>query len=152
MDPIDGQTTKQAEDDLRHLRELCGNAVDQTDSRIIRIEAVYQTLAEGTRYVYDRLKANEGVAEAWVWSELANTANAYQSFAREVWQVIIDHTSRVEEKQAGNATQLARINDAISFLGEANVARNQHLATIQCSVEAWATNYQDRVEYLETQL
>jgi len=143
---------KQAEDDLRHLKELCGDTINQADRRIMRIEAAYQTLAEGTRYVYDRFEANEGVAEAWLRSELANTANAYQSFAREVWQVIEDRTSGTEEKQLVHATQLARINDAISFLGEANVARNQHLATFQGNVEAWATDYRDRMELLENQL
>jgi len=140
---------KQAEDDLRHLTELCGNAVDRTDKRIQRIETAYQTLAEGTRYVYDRMEANEEVAEAWVRSELANAANAYQTFTREVWQAIIDRTDEAAAKGVGHATQLARINDAISFLGEANVAQSQHLATFQGNVEIWAANYENRVETLE---
>jgi len=43
-----------------------------------RIEEAYQTLAEGTRFVYDWVHANEKIAEAWVHSELASAANAYQ--------------------------------------------------------------------------
>jgi len=44
-----------------------------------RIEQAYYTLAEGTRYVYDRVNANEENAEAWIHTELANVANAYQT-------------------------------------------------------------------------
>ena len=57
---------KQAERDLWQLTELCGNRIDKTDQRMIRIEEAYQTLAESTRYVYDRVYANEKIAEAWV--------------------------------------------------------------------------------------
>jgi len=57
---------KQAERDLWQLTELCGNTIDKTDQRMIRIEEAYQTLAESTRYVYDRVYANEKIAEAWV--------------------------------------------------------------------------------------
>ena len=48
---------------------------------MIRIEKAYQILAEGTRYVYDWVHANEEIAEAWVRTELANVANAYQTLA-----------------------------------------------------------------------
>ena len=67
---------KQAEADYRQLTELCGNAVDHTDQRIQRIEQAYQELSDGTRYVYDRMSANEEVAEAWIRGELATAANA----------------------------------------------------------------------------
>ena len=143
---------QQAENDLRQLVELCGNTVDRTDRRIQRIEAAYQTLADGTRYVYDRMTANEEVAEAWVRSELANAANAYQTFTQEVWQAIIAHSSEAVDKQRGQITQLVRINDAVAFLGEANVARSQHLAAFQGDVERWATDYDNRVRHLEGQL
>jgi len=43
----------QAERDLQRLTELCGDAYDKTDRRTREIEQAYQTLAEGTRYVYD---------------------------------------------------------------------------------------------------
>jgi len=43
----------QAESDLQWLPELCGDAYDRTDRRTREIEQAYQTLAEGTRYVYD---------------------------------------------------------------------------------------------------
>jgi len=45
-----------------------------------------------------------------------------------------------------------QVNNALAFLGEANTARNQHLATFQGNVELWATNHQDRVATLEAQL
>jgi len=69
---------RQDETDLRQLTELCGKTIDQTDQRMQRIEDAYRTLAEGTRYVYDRVNANEEIAEDWVHTELAHAANAYQ--------------------------------------------------------------------------
>jgi len=54
---------RQAESDLRRLTELCGDAYNRTDRRTQEIERAYQTLAEGTRYVYDRVNANEKIAE-----------------------------------------------------------------------------------------
>jgi len=143
---------KQAEDDLRELVAICGNTVDHTDQRIHRIENAYQALTEGTRYVYDRLNANQGIEEAWVRSELAAAANAYQTFTRNVWQAIIEKTDEAMERQVCQAIQLARVNDALSFLGEANMARNQHLATFQGNVELWAADHQQKVAELQQEL
>jgi len=68
---------RQAERDLQRLTELCGDAYDKTEWRTREIEEAYQTLEEGTRYVYDRTTANEKIAEEWIRSELARAANAY---------------------------------------------------------------------------
>ena len=54
---------RQAESDLQQLTELCGDAYDRTDRQTREIEQAYQTLAEGTRYVYNRANANEKIAE-----------------------------------------------------------------------------------------
>jgi len=143
---------RQAENDLRRLTELCGDAYDRTDRRTREIEQAYQTLAEGTRYVYDRVNANEKIAEEWIRSKLSNAANAYQSLASNIWQAILEHTNEANERQICQATQLARVNDALSFLAEANAARNQHLANFQGNVELWAAAHQNRVSSLENQL
>ena len=126
---------RQAENDLRQLTKLCGNTIDRTDQRMERIEEAYRTLTEGTRYVYDRVHANEEIAEAWVRTELANAANTYQTFAHNVWQAILERTDEDNQRQICQATQLTRFNDALAFLAEANTARSQHLATIQGNVE-----------------
>jgi len=126
---------RQAENDLQWLTELWGDAYDRTNWRTRKIEQAYQTLAEGTRYVYDRVNANEKIAEEWVRSELSRALNAYQSVTRIVWQAIIERTNEANERQICQATQLARVNDALSFLAEANMARNQHLANFQGNVE-----------------
>ena len=54
---------QQAESDLQSLTELCGDAYDRTDRQTWEIEQAYQSLTEGTRYVYDRVNANEKIAE-----------------------------------------------------------------------------------------
>ena len=143
---------QQAENDLQRLTELCGDAYDRTDRRTWEIEQAYQTLAEGTRYVYDRVNANEQIAEEWIRSELSKAANTYQSLARNVWQAIIERTNEANERQICQATQLTRVNDALSFLAEANTARNQHLANFQGNVELWAAAHQNWVATLENQL
>jgi len=143
---------RQAENDLQRLTELCGDAYDRIDRRTREIEQVYQTWAEGTRYVYDRVNANEKIAEEWVCNLLSKAANAYQSLARNVWQAISERTNKANERQIFQATQLARVNNALSFLVEANTARNQHLANFQGNLELWAATHQNRVATLENQL
>jgi len=64
-----------------------------------RIEEAYNTLAEGTRYVYDQVHANEEIAEAWVRTELVNAANAYQTLAQDVWQAVLERTSEDNQRQ-----------------------------------------------------
>jgi len=78
--------------------------------------------------------------------------NAYQSLARNVWQAIIERTNEANERQICQATQLTWVNDALSFLAEANMARNQHLANFQGNVELWGASHQNRVAALENQL
>ena len=85
-------------------------------------------------------------------SELASAANAYQFLATNVWQAILERTNEANERQICQATQLARVNDALSFLAEANTARNQHLANFQGNVELWAVEHQNWVATLENQL
>jgi len=143
---------QQADSDLQWLTELCGDAYDRTDQRTNEIEQAYQTLAQGTRYVFDGVNANEKIAEEWIRSELSSAANAYQSLARNIWQAIIERTNEANERQICQATQLARVNDALSFLVEANTARNQHLANFQGNVELWGAAHQNRVVTLENQL
>ena len=137
---------KQAEADLGQLVHLCGNTVDRTDQRIQQIERAYQDLSDGTRYVYDRLSANGKITGAWIRSELAGAASAYQAFTQNVWGAIIERTQEAYQKQAGHATQLTRLNDSIAFLAEANVARSQHLANFQGNVELWAEEHQKRAD------
>jgi len=120
---------RQAETDLRQLTELCGNTIDRTNQRMQRIEEAYRTLAEGIRYVYDRVNANEEIAETWARTELAHAANAYQSLAHNVWQAILEWTNEDNQRQICQATQLTHVNDALAFLAEANTARSPHLAT-----------------------
>jgi len=38
---------------------------------------------------------------------------------------------------------------AVAFLGEANLARNQHLAVFQGKVDIWAADHQNKVNNLE---
>jgi len=142
----------QTESDLHQLTELCGDDYDRTDRRMQRIKQTYETLAEGTRYVYDRVNANEEIGEEWIRSELSVAANTYLSLVRNVWQAIIKRTKEANEQQICQATQLVRVNDALSFLTEANTARNQHLANFQGNVELWATAHHRRVSTLKTQL
>ena len=142
----------QAESNLKQLTELCGNKIDKTDQGMQRIEEAYRTLAEGTRYVYDRVHTNEAIAEAWVRSELAIAANAYQTLAQNVWPAIQEGTHDDDQRQIWQATKLARINDALAFLAEAKTARSQHLVTLQGNVELWAADYQGKVNRMEKEL
>jgi len=146
------QQQRQAENDLRQLTELCGNTIDRTDQRMQRIEEAHKTLADGTRYVYDRVHANEEIAEAWVRTELANAVNAYQTLAHNVWQAILERTDEDNQRQICQATQLTRVNDALAFLAEANTARSQYLATFQGNVELWAADHQRKMSRMEEDL
>jgi len=143
---------KQAEQDLQQLTKLCGNTIDKTDQRMVRIEEAYQTLAEGTRYIYDRVHTNEGIAETWVQTELANTANAYQTLSQNIWQAILERTDEDNQWQICQATQLTHVNDVLTFLGEANAARSQHLATFQGNVELWVADHQRKMTQVEEEL
>jgi len=49
------------------------------------------------------------------------------------------------------ATQVARMHDAVAFLSEANLTRNTHLMEFQGNVEKWAADHQQKVETLEKQ-
>jgi len=119
---------------------------------MIRIEEAYQTLAEGTRYIYDWVYTNKEIAETWVRTELANAANTYQTLAQNVWQDILERTDDDNQLQICQATQLTRVNDALAFLAEANIARSQHLATFQGNVELWAGDHQRKMTQVEEEL
>jgi len=140
---------RQAENDLRQPTQLYGNTIDRTDQRMLQIEEAYQTLLQGTRYIYDRVNANEEIAEAWVRSELANAANTYQTLTQNAWQAILERTLEENQRQICQATQLTRVNDALAFLAEANTAQSQHLVTFQGNVKLWAANHQRKVNRME---
>jgi len=118
---------QQAEQDLRQLLDLCGNMMDQTDRRIRRIEAAYNRLAHGAQSVYEQMEAKEQISGDWVRNELMVAANAYQAFTRQVWEAIIERSKMEEMQRMHEATQVARMHDAVAFLSEANLTRNTHL-------------------------
>jgi len=142
---------QQAEHDLRQLLDACSTTMDRTDRRIRRIEAAYNWLAQGAQYVYEQMEAKEQISGDWVRNELMVTANAYQAFTRQVWEAIIEHTKTTEMQRMHEATQVARMHDAVAFLSEANLAQNVHLAEFQGNVERWAADHQRKVETLEQQ-
>jgi len=146
------QQQRQVEQDLQQLSKLYVKTIDKNDQRMQQIEQAYLALVEGTSYIYDRVNTNEAIAEEWIRSELSTVVNAYQSLARNIWQAIIESTDEANERQICQATQLAWVNDALSFLAEANTARNQHLANLQGNVDLWAAAHQERVATLEKQL
>jgi hypothetical protein len=67
------------------------------------------------RIVYEQIQNNARVAEERIRSELATTANAYQTFSQKVWESIAAHTHDVGLRQIHQSTQLARLNDALAF-------------------------------------
>jgi len=142
---------QQAEQDLRQLMDVCSNTLDHTDRRIKQIEAAYNRLAQGAQYVYEQMEAKEQIAGDWVRNELMVSANAYQTFTRQVWEAIIEHSTTSDLHRVHEATQVARMHDAVAFLSEANLARNVHLMEFQGNVEKWAADRQKKVETLEQQ-
>jgi len=97
------------------------------------------------------MEAKEEIPQAGVRNELTAAANLYQTFTRQIWEAIIERTKDVEVQRLHQATQVARMKDAVAFLGEADIARNQHLALFQGNVEKWATDHQQKVDGLERQ-
>jgi hypothetical protein len=142
----------QAERDIKQLFEACGNRLDQNDQRIVSIEAAYNELMNGTRYIYEQTQNNVRVSEEWIRSELANTVNAYQTFSQQVWDSIAAHTTDMDLRQIHHGTQLAHLNDALAFQQEANIAQNQHLAKFQGDVTTWAVTQNARTATLEGEL
>ena len=142
---------QQAERDLRQLRDICGNTLDHTDRRIRRIEAAYIQLAQGAQYVYEQMEAKEQISGDWVRNELMVSANADLAFNRQVWEAIIEHSKTSDLHRVHKATQVARMQDTVAFLSEANLARNVHLMEFQGNVEKWAADHQKKVETLEQQ-
>jgi len=140
---------EQAEQDLCQLLDPCNNTVDRTDRRIHAIERAYGKLVQETQYRYERMEANEAVAEKWVRNELMVTANVYQTFDCQVWEAIIERTQEAEVQRLHQTTQVTRMHHAITFLTEANLARNQNMATFQGNVEKWAQAHQKKVNDLE---
>jgi len=142
----------QAERDLRQLYEACSNKFDRSDTRMAAIELAYEELAERARYIYEQTQKQAQISEDWIRTELATTANAYQTFSQKVWEGISVQASDIGLRQAHQGTQLARLHDALAFQSEANIARGQHLAKFQGDVTNWAAQYNDRTAALETAL
>jgi len=65
---------------------------------------------------------------------------------------IIEWTDEADQHQICQATQLARVNDILAFLAEANTARGQHLATFQGNVKLWAADHQRKTMAMEEEL
>jgi len=63
------------------------------------------------------------------------SANTYQAFTQQVWEVIIEHSKMSEIHRVHEATQVAQMHDAVAFLSEANLTRNVNLMEFQGNVE-----------------
>ena len=108
---------------------------------MVAIEAPYNELAGGAQYLYEQTQNNARVLEEWIRTELATTANAYQTFSQKVWEGISVQASDLGLKQAQQGTQLASLNDALAFQAEVNIAQGVHLAKFQGDVTNWASRH-----------
>jgi len=97
------------------------------------------------------MEAKEQISGEWVRNELMVAANTYQAFPRQVWEAIIKRSKTEEVQRMHEATQVAQMHDAVTFLLEANLTRNTHLMEFQGNVEKWAADHQQKVETLEQQ-
>jgi hypothetical protein len=143
---------EQAQQDLRQLYEACGNQFDQSDYRIRQIERAYETLYQGTLYIYEQARVQGEASHDWLQTELTRTANAYQTFQRQVWEAMVARTTEDDMRRIHQATQVARLNDAVAFLTEANTARNHNLTTFADQVNNWANTQDTRTAQLEKEL
>jgi len=92
------------------------------------------------------MKGKEQILGEWVRNELMVSANAYQTFTRQVWEAIIEHSKTSKLHRVHKATQVARMHDAVAFLSEANLARNVNLMEFQGNREKWAADHQRKVK------
>jgi len=97
------------------------------------------------------MEAKEQISGDWVRNELMVFTNAYQAFTRQVWETIIEYSKTSDLHRVYEATQVARMHDAVAFLSEANLARNVHLMEFQGNMEKWAADHQKKVETLAQQ-
>jgi len=97
------------------------------------------------------MEAKEQISGEWVRNELMVSTNAYQVFTRQVCEAIIEHSKTSELHRVHEATQVARMHNAVASLSEANLARNVNLMEFQGNVEKWAADHQRKVEMLEQQ-
>jgi hypothetical protein len=109
-------------------------------------------LYRGTQYLYERTEANEAASHQWLQTELSNAANGYQTFSREVWQAILERTTETDLRTVHQATQVARLHDAVTFLSEANIARQANLTTFTDQVSQWATRQNEATARLQQEL
>jgi len=67
------------------------------------------------------MEAKEQISGDWVRNELMVAANVYHAFTRQVWEAIIKRFKTEEIQRTHEATQVARMHDAVTFLSEANL-------------------------------
>jgi len=60
--------------------------------------------------------------------------------------------NEVDLRQTQQGTQLACLNDTLTFLSKANMVQNWHLTIFQKNVEEWAQDHQTWVAALEQRL
>jgi len=110
---------QQAQNDLQQLFLACGSRFDQDDHQIYRIKWNYQVLYDGVRHVYEAYSQGQAAARDWLQAELTYAANTYQDFQQEVWTTIIARTTEADTVAQHQATQIARLGDALAFIQEA---------------------------------
>ena len=131
-----------AQDDLQRFRQICGGEFDRSDRSIRAIERNYEILFQRVRYIYEQAKAEGGASHEWMQTELMAAANASQQFTMGVWQAILTHNEETGQQAVYQATQITRINDALSFLQTADLQRNQEQAIFRRNLSEWADRQQ----------
>jgi len=116
---------RQAQTNLKCLRQICGGEYDRTDRRIRSIGRNYESLFQSVWYIYEQAKADIGASHEWMQTELMAAANASQQFTVEVWQAILTRNEEAGQQAMYQAMQITRINDALAFLQTADLQRNQ---------------------------
>jgi len=129
---------KQSENDMVQLYNAVADVNIRATGAFQNVEASYDRLYEGTKYLYDMVENNKQQTEAEIEKRLLEMAEAQQTFTTEVGAMIAANTRGKESQSRAKATQAKRVEQAIDFVKQINEARGLEQTQFRIEVSEWA--------------
>ena len=102
------------------------------------VEATYDQLLEGTKFLYDMVKNTKQQTQAAVEKRMLELAEAQRTFTTEVGAMIALHTKGKESENRAKALQTKRMEQAIDFVKKINELRGAEQKQFHIEVSEWA--------------
>ena len=143
---------EQAQDDMVQLYNTITDVDMRASAQFKQIEDNYDSIYMGTKCMFDYAENQTQEIKNNLDGKIAEVASSHEAFTSEARQMITTNTQGKKEKWRARAVETQRIKDAVAFVQQIGMEKEDEEAIFRSNLDNWAEQNNQAVSALEKKL